>query len=172
MTIHQTKMLEDVIEEILHEMDAWIKDISDKYKGASKERKKKMYGDIGETFVGRAIKFGLIDFGFDYGHTYTPCSFRITSQYGADSDREHGVDFKVDIKDENNKMHTVLVEAKNWDDYQITDDMFIKQILPRFTDVDEKHECYWFVTVNKASYQDILFLCWINDITPILLEGK
>jgi len=165
-------MLEDVIEQMLHEMDAKIKRLAYKYKDADKERKKKMYGDIGETFVGRAIKFGLMDFGFDYGHTKKACSFRITRQYGADSNGLHGVDFKVDIKDENNKLHTVLVEAKNWGDYRISSDMFINQILPRFTDVDKKHECYWFVTLNRASYTDINFSCWIHRINVIPLEGK
>jgi len=165
-------MLEDVIDQILHEMDARIKDISDKYKGATKKRKNKMYGDIGEVFVGRAIKFGLMDFGFDYGRTDKDCSFRITSQYGADSDRLHGVDFKVDIKDEDNKLHTVLVEAKNWNDYPVTTEMFFTQILPRFTDVDEKLECHWFVTINKKCNEDILLLCDMFDITPIPLEGK
>jgi|WetSurMetagenome_2_1015567.scaffolds.fasta_scaffold101524_2 hypothetical protein len=165
-------MLEDVIEQILHEMDAKIKRLAYKYKDADKERKKKMYGDIGETFVGRGIKFGLMDFGFDYGRTDTPCSFRITRQYGADSNGLHGVDFKVDIKDENNEMHTVLVEAKNWGDYLISSDMFINQILPRFTDVDKKHECYWFVTLNCASYRSILFSCMMHGINVIPLEGK
>jgi len=166
-------MLEDVIDQILHEMDGEIKDISAKYKGATERRKKKMYGDIGEIFVGRGIKFGLLDFGFDYGHIDTPCSFRITSQYGADSNRENGVDFKVDIKDENNEMHTVLVEAKNWNDYPVTTEMFNTEILARFTDVDEKHEWHWFVTINKKCNKGILLLlCYLNDITPIPLEGK
>jgi hypothetical protein len=50
--------------------------------------------------------------------------------------------------------------------------MFIKQILPRFTDVDEKHKCHWFVTLNKASKEEIVFLCWFHGIIPIPLEGK
>jgi hypothetical protein len=167
-------MLEDVIEQILHEMDARIKDLAYKYKEANKERKKKMYGDIGETFVGRGIKFGLIDFGFDYGHTKKACSFRIIPQYGADSSRTHGVDFKIDIKDENNEMHTVLVEAKNWDTYSINIEMFFTQIWARFNDVDKTHKYHWFVTINKAccNDEDILSLCDIFDIIPISLEGK
>jgi len=165
-------MLEDVIDQILFEMDSKIKSISNKYKGASKQHKNKMYGDIGEMFVGRCIKFGLMDFGFDYGRIDKKCSFKIKRQYGADSNGLHGVDFKVDIKDENNKLYIVLVEAKNWNDYPVTFDMFLEQILSRFEDVDKSHKCHWFVTLNKTSSEDIQFICDIFHIEPIILEGK
>ncbi len=75
-------MLEDVIDQILHEMDIEIRNISAKYRDAPSDRKKKMDGDIGEMFVGRAIKFGLMDFGFDYGHTNTPCSLELLASMG------------------------------------------------------------------------------------------
>jgi hypothetical protein len=165
-------MLEDVIDEILLEMDARIKHISESYKGATEERKRKMYGDIGETFVGRSIKYGLMDIGFVNRHSEVTCSFRITPQYGADSKRMHGIDFKVDIKDAHNKSRTFLVESKNWGTYEIGPSQFNEQILPRFTKVDQKHECKWIVTLNRAHIKILEELCSQNHIEIIPLEGK
>ena len=166
-------MLEDVIDQILHEMDGEIKHISENYKDATEDRKKKMYGDIGEMFVGRAIKFGLMDFGFDYGHTDTPCSFRITRQYGADSNGLHGVDFKVDIRDGNNQLHTYLIESKNWSShYEITPKMFLDEILPRFQRCDSSHQWNWCITMNKRNIPKIAIPCVQNRIGIIPLTQK
>jgi hypothetical protein len=165
-------MLEDVIDHVLHEMDARIKHISEDYKGATEERKRKMYGDIGETFVGRSIKYGLIDIGFVNKPSEETCSFRITPQYGADSKRMHGIDFKVDIRDAHNTSFTFLVESKNWDTYEIGPSQFNEQILPRFTDCDSGHKWIWMVTLNRTHIEILRELCDQKHIEIIPLEGK
>ena len=170
--IHLIKMLDDVIEHVLQEMDSKIKAIADEYKNATAEGKRKMDGDIGEVFVGRAIKYGLFDIGFIKRHTEEDCSFKITPQCGADSTRTHGIDFKVDIRDAHNKSHTFLVESKNWGTYEIGPSQFYEEILPRFTDCDPEHKWNWMVTLNRKHIEILVELCGQNRIEIIALEGK
>jgi hypothetical protein len=165
-------MLDDVIDHVLHEIDARIKHISEYYKDATEEHKRKMYGDIGETFVGRSIKYGLMDIGFVNRHSEETCSFRITPQYGADSKRMHGIDFKVDIKDAHKRTRTFLVESKNWGMYKIGPSQFSEEILPRFTDCDPEHKWNWMVTLNRTHIGILKELCSQNHIDIISLEGK
>jgi hypothetical protein len=166
-------MLDDIIEYVLREMDTRIKAISDKYKNAIEEGKKQMDGYIGEMFVGRAIKYGLLDIGFHSNSTKEPCTFWITPQYNADSNKRHGIDFKVDIRDANNRVHTYLIESKNWGcHYEITPKMFLDEILPRFTTCDANHKWNWYVTMNKRNIPKIVIPCIKNRIGIIPLRGK
>jgi hypothetical protein len=160
-------MLEQVITHIIAEMKSDIQDIL-----RQNEDNRIRLGKIGELFVGRAIKYSLIDKGFSYTETNRRCTFSFKRQYGADSPGEHGVDFKVDIRDSSNKLHVFLVESKNWGTYTITPAVFNEEILSRFTGCDPEHRWHWMVTLNRIHIEDVGDLCNLNHIEIIPLEGQ
>lgn len=126
-------------------------------------------GRLGELFIGRAIKIILLEYGFRYSES-SQCSFWIEPQYGADN-KHQGVDFKVNIRDAENKMHVFLIESKNLrDHYPLTRSEFEASILPRFTDYDSKHDWTWMVTLNDRHARELDIMCYEHDIVIIPLD--
>lgn len=126
-------------------------------------------GRLGELFIGRAIKLILLEYGFNYGE-FSQCSFWIEPQYGADG-KHQGVDFKVNIKDVENKIHVFLIESKNLrDHYPLTRSEFKASILPRFTDYDKPHNWTWMVTLNNRHARELDIMCYEHGIVIIPLD--
>jgi hypothetical protein len=156
-------MLNEVINHLVKDMTHDIENIITKYEG--KDRKIK--GDIGELFIGRAMKYTLLDMGY----RCHPNHFWIQPQYGADENNQGGIDFKVTIRTTSNT-YVFLVEAKNWADYptSITPSTFRTEILDRFTSIDPLHNYRWIVTMNQGNISDISEFCSTHGIHVIPLD--
>lgn len=160
-------MFEHIIAHIIAEMGSDIQDIQERY-----EDNRIRLGKIGELFVGRAIKYTLIDKGFSPTRANRPCTFSIERQYRANKQGEHGIDFKVDIRDSKNQLHIFLVESKNWGTYPVTPMMFRDEILSRFNECGRGHGWIWVVTLNQMHIEDVGDLCNQNNIKIIRLDGQ
>lgn len=124
-------------------------------------------GKIGELFIGRTIKYVLMEYGFNWGEE--PCSFTITSHYPREGVTE--IDFRVDIFDSEGRPHIFYVESKNWDDhYRATPARFHLYILSKFTENDPDHEGLWMVTLNNTHREQLEDLCGAHNIEIIPLD--
>lgn len=161
-------MLEGLIKEITANMIIQIKLLE-----SENVDRKTILGNIGQLFVGRALKYSLnLGLGFAYNDSKQPSSYCIEQQYGANKDGRHGVDFKVDIVDSLGKQYVFLVEVKNWGDYNITPAIFHSEILSRFESVDSDHAFNWMVTLNEVHSSNVRELCFEHNIEIIPLEGQ
>jgi hypothetical protein len=129
-------------------------------------------GRVGELFIGRTMKYILLEYGFRWGEE--PCSFTITSHYPREGETE--VDFRIDIFDSDGRPHIFYVESKNClDHYAMTPARFHRNILRKFTEndpVDQEghHEGHWMVTLNNVHRQQIGNLCEEHGIEIIPLD--
>jgi hypothetical protein len=152
-----------VIAHLTHDFNQFCSQHSDQDEGNIRR------GRLGELFIGRAIKIILLEYGFRYSESGR-CSFWIEPQFGADN-KHQGVDFKINIRDAENKMHVFLIESKNLrDHYPLTRSEFEASILPRFTDYDSEHNWTWMVTLNNRHAKELEILCYDHDIMIIPLD--
>ena len=124
-------------------------------------------GRVGELFIGRTMKYILMEYGFRWGEE--PCSFIITSHYPRVGTTE--VDFRIDIFDSEGRPHIFYVESKNWrEHYEATPARFDLFILHKFTVNDPHHEGLWMVTLNNVHREQIEDLCDAHGIEIIPLD--
>jgi len=158
-------MFEQLIEHVVTEMRNDITRVLRNNHLTDNEKR----GRIGELFVGRSLKYILLEYN-SYFPLEQPCHFWIIPQHGRIGEHR-GVDFKVDIRDAQNVTHTFLVESKNLrDDYPLTPATFHNEILSRFTPYDEEHQWTWIITLNHRHIEDIGALCRENRIEIIPLD--
>ena len=155
-------MFEQLIEHVVTEMRNDITRVLRNNHLTDNEKR----GRIGELFVGRSLKYILLEYN-SYFPLEQPCHFWIIPQHGRIGEHR-GVDFKVDIRDAQNVTHTFLVESKNLrDDYPLTPATFHNEILSRFTPYDEGHQWTWIITLNHRHIEDIGALCRENKCQGI-----
>lgn len=158
-------MFRELVDHVVAEMRDDINDVLHDNQMTPNEKR----GRIGELLIGRSMKYILLEYE-TYLPRGEPCHFWIQPQYGADGERR-GVDFRLDIRDAQNVVHTFLVESKNlMDDYPLTPATFNDEILTRFTPYDDGHQWTWVVTLNHRHIEDIGQLCRENRIEIVPLD--
>jgi|GEM_PF-7114069 len=158
-------MFEEMIEHIIPHLRRDIQVYFDSHRGIRNYFNRR--GEVGERFIGRTMKYVLMQYGFKWGEG--PCHFTITSHYPREGIIE--VDFRVDISDSEGRHHIFYVESKNWEDhYNVTPARFELFILQKFTINDPHHEGLWMVTLNNVHREQIRELCVANDIEIIPLD--
>jgi hypothetical protein len=163
-------MFEEMIEHIIPRLRSHIQANFDANPGIENYFNRR--GRVGELFIGRTMKYVLMEYGFSWGEE--PCSFTITSHYPREGTNE--VDFRIDIFDSEGRPHIFYVESKNWlDHYNMTPARFRRNILSKFTvndpvDQEGHHEGYWMVTLNNVHRQQIGNLCEEHGIEIIRLD--
>jgi hypothetical protein len=158
-------MFEEMIEHIIPHLRRDIQVYFDSYRGIRNYFNRR--GEVGERFIGRTMKYVLMQYGFRWGEE--PCHFTITSHYPREGANE--VDFRVDIFDSEGSPHIFYVESKNYlDHWAMTPARFRFNILHKFTINDPNHEGLWMVTLNNVHREQIRELCHANDIEIIPLD--
>lgn len=161
-------MLDEVIAYLVDDMSQDIQEIIERYQGRD-PHDRKMKGDIGEIFVGRSIKYALLNMG----RRYHPSDFWIETQIGADPEtNQGGIDFRLTVTYNDGRKYVFLIEAKNWDERSrsIISQTFEVNILDRFVRVDSNHESFWVITMNRGNIEGIADGCRENDIHIIPLD--
>ena len=154
-------MIEHIIPHLRRDIQVYF----DSYRGIRNYFNKR--GEVGERFIGRTMKYVLMEYGFRWGEG--PCGFTITSHYPRLGVNE--VDFRVDIFDSEGGPHIFYVESKNWEDhYRVTPARFRLNILNKFTENDPDHEGIWMVTLNTVHRDQIGDLCEEHGIEIIPLD--
>jgi len=158
-------MFEEMIEHIIPHLRRDIQAYFDANPGIENYFNRR--GRVGELFIGRTMKYILMEYGFRWGEE--PCSFSITSHYPRKGAIE--IDFRIDIFDSEGRSHIFYVEAKNClDHYEMNPARFNINILRKFTENDPNREGLWMVTLNNAHIEQIGDLCEENGIEVIPLD--
>ena len=63
--------------------------------------------------------------------------------------------FLLTLVDSNSEKHIFLIEVKNWEDYYIDEATFNREILSRFTRVDERQQYNWVLVYNARHWRYI-----------------
>jgi len=142
----------------------YARELEARYDYASNEGRNTVLGNIGEKLVGYCICHSLWRLGYPIDFHNHPHSYLLTTKFGANDDGVGGVDFKLSIVDLNERRYRFLIETKNWAHYPITPIMFNRQILRRFTRLDENGEYIRMVTMNTRNIADIQDGCDDNNI--------
>jgi len=155
------EMIEHIIPHLRHDIQAYF----DANPGAENYNNRR--GEVGERFIGRTMKYILMQYGFRWGEE--PCGFTITSHYPRLGANE--IDFRVDIFDSEGRPHIFYIEVKNYSDtHDMTPARFSRNILRKFTENDPDHEGIWMVTLNRVHMEQIGDLCQQHRIEVIPLD--
>jgi hypothetical protein len=84
-------MFEEMIEHIIPHLRRDIQAYFDANPGTQNYNNRR--GKVGELFIGRTIKYALMEYGFRWGEEH--CSFTITAHYPREGANE--IDFRIDI---------------------------------------------------------------------------
>lgn len=137
-------------------------------------------GDIGEAFVGYGIHQAIWGLGYSCRADNKPKSYRLISHYKVpDGSPRGGTDYLLSIIDNNGNKSGVLIEAKNWDNYNannqkndaISITTFNSEIRDRFTTYDSKKKYTWMTTMNVGNIPNIIQWCKNNSIEIIPIQG-
>ncbi|MBN1860462.1 MAG: hypothetical protein JW840_03255 [Candidatus Thermoplasmatota archaeon] len=158
-------MFEEMIEHIIPHLRRDIQVYFDVNPGIDNYNNRR--GEVGERFIGRTMKYVLMEYGFTWGEG--PCGFTITSHYPRLGANE--IDFRVDIFDSEGRTQIFYIEVKNYSDtHDMTPARFRRNILNKFTENDPHHEGMWMVTLNHRHIEQIEDLCNAHHIEIIPLD--
>lgn len=121
-------------------------------------------GNIGEKFVGYCICRSLWRLGYPINFHNAPHSYLLKPKVGADDEGLGGIDYYLKIVNLNENIYRFLIEAKNWGHYSITPNMFNRQILNRFTTINDNRDYHRIVTMNIRNIDNINARCEENNI--------
>jgi len=140
---------------IIGRLRVYAKDLVETY-----DDRNTIVGNIGEKFVGYCIFHALWRLGYPINFKNLPHSYKLEAKFGADDQGRGGVDFKLDIVDLDENKYHFLIESKNWKQYpSVSNNWFEKNILNRFTRVENNKEYHWIITMNVNNFEDIFSRC-------------
>lgn len=132
---------------------------------------KQKLGNIGEIFVRYGLKQSFWNRGYKVEEQGIN-TFTIERQYRAYEGKKRGMDHHLIFTDKDGTTYKCLIEVKNWMHYKygISDDMFKKEILKRFTKYDFFRRKCWILAINFRNIKYIEDRCKEHNINIVPID--
>ena len=159
----------------MKEIDARIKvleeEINDIWNNGKSEDSRK--GDVGEAFVGHAIKQSIFDKGYKISEKGNGTA-RIYKQVNSNKQGRGGIDFNVEYTDDKGNSDVILIEVKNLGDYPLSKQDYDEKVKDRFDKLDPLNNKKRILAIpeHQTKYKNIRDECPKDKITVIPIDQQ